>query len=200
MEANQVIDKILSDAKAETDKIKAKADEELAQVQAKYDQELASYKQETERLCEEKGEEKRSHMLAAARMEIAKDMLWQKRAILDEVFEEAKGQMHKLGEDEYREIMTKLMTEAVETGDEEVIVDKDEKVINQAFIKQINRQLGAGYKGNLRIADETADIGGGFILKRGRIKTNASFDVMLDQSRKELETRLSEVLFGSSEE
>jgi len=175
MEATQVIEKILADARAQADKIKADAAEKQAQKQAKFDDELAEYKKQTDALCKKNADEKKSHILAAARMEIAKDFLAEKRAILDEVFVEAKKQMHQISDEDYLGIMTKLMTEAVETGDEEVVVDKNETRIDHEFIKQINRQLGTGYKGNLRLANEKANIGGGFILRRGRIKTNVSF-------------------------
>ena len=47
------------------------------------------------------------------------------------------------------------MKQAVETGDEEVIVGKNEKRIDQDFIKKVNRELGAGFKGNLRLSDQT---------------------------------------------
>jgi hypothetical protein len=92
--------------------------------------------------------------------------------------------------------MTKLILEAVETGDEEVIVDKSETRIDQKFIKQINRRLGPGYKGNLRLSDETDNLGAGFILRRGRIKHNVSIEVLLTQARKDLEIELAKELFG----
>ena len=91
--------------------------------------------------------------------------------------------------------MKKLLLEAVETGDEEVIVDTNEGRINHEFIKQINRQLGPGVKGNLKLSDKKQDIGAGFILTRGKINTNVSIEVLLDQARKELEIQLAKELF-----
>jgi vacuolar-type H+-ATPase subunit E/Vma4 len=87
------------------------------------------------------------------------------------------------------------MLDAVETGDEEVIVDHNEKHIDQEFIKQINRRLGPGYKGNLRLSQQKNNLGGGFILKRGKIKNNVSFKVLLARARKELEIELAKDLF-----
>jgi vacuolar-type H+-ATPase subunit E/Vma4 len=45
------------------------------------------------------------------------------------------------------------------------------------------------------LSDERQDLGGGFILRRGKIKTNVSFEVLLDQARKELEIELAKELF-----
>lgn len=196
MEAEQVIDKILTDAKAEADKIKKQADEKRADEQAKLDEQLADYKTQTQTLAEQAGKDKKSHLLAAARMQIAKDFLAEKNKILDQAFHQARRKLQNLSDEEYRALCTKLILDTIETGDEEVIVDNNETRIDHEFIKQINRQLGPGYKGNLKLSNERQDIAGGFILKRGRVKNNVSLDVLLTQARKQLEIELAKELFS----
>jgi V/A-type H+-transporting ATPase subunit E len=196
MEAEQVVEKILADAKAEAEKIKSEAQEKENAEQAKLDEQLSDYKKQTDIIAQKAGEDKKAHLLAAARMDIAKDYLAEKRKILDEVFAQARQKLQNLPDGEYCKLMTKLMLKAVETGDEEVIIDKKEKRIDQKFIKNINRELGPGYKGNLRLADVKQNLGGGFILKRGKIKNNVSLEVLLNQARKELEIELAKKLFG----
>lgn len=195
MDAEQVIKKILSEANNEAAKIKAEADEKQAAEQSKLAEQLGEYKKQSDILAKKAAEEKKEHLLAAARMDIAKEYLAAKRKILDEVFEKAREQMQNLRDDEYIRLMTKLMLDAVETGDEEVIVNKNEKRIDQKFIKHINRELGPCFKGNLRLADEKQNLGAGFILRRGKIKTNVSLDVLLERARKELEIELAKELF-----
>jgi len=196
MEAEQVVEKILADAKAEAEKIKKQADDKEAAEQAKLNEQLSNYKKQTNIIAQKAGEDKKAHLLAAARMDIAKDYLAEKRKILDEVFAQARQKLQNLSDGEYCKLMTKLMLKAVETGDEEVIVDNNEKRIDQKFIKHINRELGPSYKGNLRLADVRQNLGGGFILKRGKIKNNVSIEVLLAQARKELEIELAKKLFG----
>jgi len=197
MEAEQVVEKILADAKAEADKIKKQAEDQEAAEQAKLSEQLDEYKKQTELLAQKAGEDKKSHILAAARMDIAKEYLAEKRNILDEVFEQARRQLQDLPDEEYRALIKKLLLDAVETGDEEVVVDTNEGRIDHEFIKQINRELGSDYKSNLKLSDEKQDIGAGFILKRGKIKTNVSIQVLLEQARKELEIELAKELFGN---
>jgi len=196
MDAEQVRQKILGDAQGEADKITRQAREKERAEQAAFDQQLEEYRQQTNALAQKAGEEKKSHILAAARMDVGKEYLAEKRKILDEVFVAAREQLLGLGDDEYSRIMTKLMLEGVETGDEEVIVDKNETRIDRSFIKQINRQLGPGYQGNLRLAEERQNLGAGFILRRGKIKNNVSLEVLLSQARKELEIELAKGLFA----
>lgn len=196
MEAEQVVEKILADAKAEADKIKKQADDQEAAEQAKLAEQLDEYKKKTEILAQKAGEDEKSHILAAARMDIAKQFLAEKRKILDEVFEQARRQLQNLPDEEYRALIKKLILDAVETGDEEVVVDTNENRIDQEFIKEINRELGPDYKSDLRLSDERQDLVAGFILKRGKIKTNVSIEVLLGQARKELEIELAKELFS----
>ena len=196
MEAEQVVEKILADAKAEADKIKKEAEAKEAAEQAKLTEQLDEYKKQTEILAKKAGEDEKSHILAAARMDIAKEYLAEKRKLLDEVFEQARRQLQDLPDDEYRALIKKLLLDAVETGDEEVVVDTNEGRIDHEFIKKINRELGTGKKSDLKLSDQKQDIGAGFILKRGKIKTNVSMAVLLGQARKELEIELAKELFA----
>ncbi len=196
MEAEQVVEKILSDAQAEAETIKKAADEKETAEQTELAEQLDEYEKQTEILAQKTGEERKMRLLAAARMEIAKDFLGEKRKILDEVFEQARIQFTNLPDGEYRNVMAQLMKKAVQRGDEEVIVDNNESRIDQELIKQVSSELGSGYKGDLRLSDERGNIGAGFILRRDKIKNNVSLEVLLDQAREELEIELGKELFS----
>ncbi len=197
MEAEQVTEKILADAKAEAGEIKLQADEKETAEQNGLDEQLAEYEKQTESLARKAAEEERMHLLAAARMELAKEYLAEKRRILDEVFQKARDKLLGLSDEQYKEFMTRLMTDAVRTGDEEVIIGEQEGLIDDEFIKQINRRLGPDYHGNLKLSDQKQDIAAGFILGRGKIKTNVSIDVLLAQAREQLDIELAKQLFKS---
>ena len=194
MNASKVTEKILSDAQADAEKIKKEADEKETSEQAELAEQLDEYEKQTEVLAQKSGEERKMRLLAAARMEIAKDFLGEKRKILDEVFEQAKIQFTNLPDEEYRNVMAQLMKKAAESGNEEVIIDNEESRINDELINQVNQQL--GNKGNLKLSKEKGNLGAGFILKRGKIKNNVSLQVLLEQARKELEIELAKELFS----
>ena len=78
-----------------------------------------------------------------------------------------------------------------------MITDKNEKRIDRNFVKNVNRELGPGFRGNLRLSDKKGNIGAGFILSRGDIKNNVSADVLISQARKDLEIKLAKQLFAS---
>ena len=194
MNAEQVVQKILAEANAEAEKIVSDARAKAADTQ------VAEFEATTARLANEAAEDKLQRMLAGARMTNTKQTLAAKVAILDSVFTKAKAAVNQMPDDEYLALMTALMKKAIETGDEEVIVGKNETRINQRFIDDVNRQLGAGFKGNLRLSNERADIAGGFILTRGKVQVNASTDVMIDALRESMAIEISQELFGTTNE
>ena len=195
MDSEQVVSKILSEARAEAEKITGQAKSKAEKLSSELAEELSAYKKATEELAVKEAQDKRERMLAGARMDNRKADLTCKVGVLNEVFAEAKEKINSLGDKEYRELMEQLMLKSVETGDEEVIVGKNEKRIDHEFVKQINRKLGSGFKGNLRLGTEKADIDGGFILRRGKVQINVSTDVLLDRIREELEIELATELF-----
>ena len=195
MEAEQVIEKILADAKDEAVKIKKQAEKKQAAEQEIFDEQLQEHKKHTKILAKKLAKEKKLHILAGARMNIAKEHLTEKNKILDEVFEQARENLKNLPDEQYRDLITNLMLEAVETGDEEVIIDKEEKRIDTALIEQVNTKLGSDRKGNLKLSDEKMPVGAGFILRKGKVKTNVSIEVLLSRARNELEIDLAKDLF-----
>jgi len=196
MNAEQVVDKILSEANAEAEKIKAAAGEKCATAEAELKSQLADYEKQTEVLAEQAAEDKKARMLATANMEIKKEYLAAKVALLGDVFNKVRERIKGLSDSKYEDLITSLMSKAVQSGDEQVMVGAGEKRINHALIKQINRKLGPGYKGNLQLAQDRADINGGFILKRGKIQVNVSVEVLLAAARDKFEIELVEELFG----
>ena len=186
MEAEQVVEKILSQAKVEAEKILAEAKAKAAKEESKLASELIEYCQQTTSMADSAAADKKMRMLAAARMDIRKELTAAKNTVLDEVFAGAAEQIKLLSDQDYQQLVTSLITKAVETGDEQVVIGKDETRIDHALIKDINRTLGSGFKGNLMLADDRANIDGGFILRRGSVRINASIDVLLAQVKEEI--------------
>lgn len=197
MNAEQVVQKILSEAQDEARKILDEARDKAAEQGSQLDSEIADFEAKTSQLAAEAGEDKLQRMLAGARMDNAKQLLAAKLEILNDVFDRCKNAVNDLPDEHYLSWVMTAMKQAVESGDEEVIVGKDEKRINGAFIKKVNDQLGDGFKGNLKLSAEKGDISGGFILLHGKVRINASTDVVIDDLRESMQIELAQTLFGS---
>lgn len=195
MNAEDVVQKIYSEANAEADKVLSEAKTKVAGEEAELKSKLANYRKESKSLAAAAAVEKKSRMLATARMELRKEELFVKQGLLDEVFKKASERIIALDDEAYRRVMESLLIKAVETGNEEVVVGKNENRLDGGFVKHVNRNLGPGFKGNLLFAVDRADIDGGFILRRGKVQTNVSVEVLIGQSRESLELEISAELF-----
>ncbi|MEN6333056.1 MAG: V-type ATP synthase subunit E [Phycisphaerales bacterium] len=196
MEADQVITKILSDAKAQADAIRKQAEQREAAETGKLNEELARFEQQTQALAEKAAADERSQRLAVARMEAAKEYAAAKASLLDEAFAQARQKIEKLPDAEYRELMARLMAAAVETGDETVVPGKSDSRIDAKLVADVNARLKG--KGKLTLSDEKHNFGAGFLLQRGKVRTNVSVDVLVGQARKDLEIEVAKDLFSSN--
>jgi V/A-type H+-transporting ATPase subunit E len=196
MEADQVITKILSDAKAQADAIGKQAEQREAAETGKLNEELARFEQQTQALAEKAAADERSQRLAVARMEAAKEYAAAKASLLDEAFAQARQKIEKLPDAEYRELMARLMAAAVETGDEKVVPGKSDSRIDAKLVADVNARLKG--KGKLTLSDEKHNFGAGFLLQRGKVRTNVSVDVLVGQARKDLEIEVAKDLFSSN--
>jgi V/A-type H+-transporting ATPase subunit E len=196
MEADQVITKILSDARAQADAIKKQAEEREAAETAKLNEELARFEEATKAMAEKAGADERSQRLAVARMEAAKEYAATKASLLDEVFVQARQKLETLPDAEYRELMGKLMAAAVETGEETVLAGKNDARIDAKLVADVNAKLGG--KGKLTLSDRKHGFGAGFLLQRGKVRSNVSLEVLVGQARKDLEIEVAKDLFSNN--
>ncbi len=196
MSANEVTEKILTEAQAQADKIKKQADEKAAGERQKLQSELDSFDEQTAQLAAKAAEEVKAQVLAQARMEIAKKSLQARNDILEQTFAAAAEKIKNMDAKNYQQLMEKLLIASVNTGDEEIVIDKNEKRIDAAFVERLNAKLAQSSKGNLKLSDSRADIGAGFILQKGRTRVNGSLKVLLEAARENLQTELASELFG----
>ena len=196
MEADQVVTKILSDARTQAETIKKQAEEREAAENSKVGEDLARFEQQTKAMVDKAAADERSQRLAVARMEAAKEYAAAKTSLLNEVFTQARQKLEKLPDDEYRGLMAKLMAAAVETGDEKVVPGKNDARIDAKLVADVNARLQD--KGRLALADEKHNFGGGFLLTRGKIRTNVSLNVLVEQARKDLEIEVAKDLFSNN--
>jgi V/A-type H+-transporting ATPase subunit E len=196
MNAEQVVQKILAEAEEQARKILDEAKAKAAEQGSQLDSEIAEFGAKTDQLAADAGEDKLQRMLAGARMDNGKQLLAAKVEILNDVFERAKKAVNDLPDERYLLWAMIVMKQAVESGDEEVIVGKDEKRINADFIKKVNGELGSGFKGNLKLSAEKGDFSGGFILSHGKVQVNATTDVIIDDLRESMQIELSQTLLS----
>lgn len=181
-----IIDKILADANAEAktilDTAKSEADSILEVAKAKADKEANAL----EALSKAEAEKAAAKEISAAEMKAKKMILTKKQEILEDVIACAKNKLKDLTEIEYKVILLDMIRNANVDSNSEVILSKKDY---DAYHKDI---LGE----KIKVSNEVREIEGGFVIKKGDIEYNYSFNSIIAVEKEEIERVAAQILFG----
>lgn len=125
---------------------------------------------------------------SVADLESRKMKLAAKQEVIEESFEKAVEKLQALDDKEYQKVVSGLLEEFRDGGGEILVNEKDRD--------RMASVLSGGFAGTgLVLADESADIKGGFILRRGNISYNASLEKLLDNVKAEATSEIAKLLF-----
>jgi V/A-type H+/Na+-transporting ATPase subunit E len=198
MSLEKIIERIKQDAQAQVDENKDKASKEADKILQNASNEANSYKAQALENAKAEAQQHKQRLISSANLEFRKEILAEKQKAIDLAFQEAVDTLTQMKDEEYRQTIKKMLISSVQIGDEELVISvRDKARINENFLKDINKELvRLGKKGNLKISKDTYNILGGFILRKGNIEINNSFESLFKSFREDLESEVSKVLFG----
>ena len=193
---DNIVKAILDDAKAD---VKATKDQTKKQIKQLKDKSSADVKKQINTLnsdTSKRAEELKRREKTIMDVEIRRNNLMVKREMVNKAFDMAYDSLCSLKAKDYDEIVIKMMLEAVESGDEEVVAGTDKK-IGQKLVDKVNKKLAAQKRtGNLTLSKDTGDFAGGFVLRRNGIETNCTFDMLINQIKPNIESEVAKILFN----
>jgi len=197
--AENLRERILEEARRQAQANIERAEKEAAQIIQAARQKAEDKSKSILEKAQREAEERRRRLISVAELEGRKQKLSTKQELIEEAFRKAVEKLNSLPDQHYREIITDMVISSVKSGDEEVIFsEKDRKRLGNKFIDNINKRLKSkGIKGDVRLSGETRDIDGGFILKKGNVEINNTFEALIRMRREELETEVVKVLFST---
>ncbi len=198
MPLDKIVEKIKGDAQAEANALTAEAqaaakkytNQAKVELEAQCKQLLAEGKEQASR--------EKQQQLQIATLDIRKQVLAEKQALIAKVFEQALQELQQLDKEKYTSILKNMLTKYPLEGDEEIIVSKsDRQRLGDGFITQLNQELKKQKKkGSCKWAEEQRPLKGGFIIRRGKIEANYSFESLLKSQQEELEQEVAQILFA----
>lgn len=192
----KIIDKILADANSKADLIIKEAEDEAKTLMAQTGKSADSKKEESLEKGRVEAELTKKRIIASAQMEAKKLLLKTKQDLLAEAFEAALAKIRGMSDEDFRALMTRLIAGMIETGKETVIInDADKKRLGADFLKSVNESISKDRPCSITLSDEVRDIPSGFILKRGDIEINATFEALFRQNRDALSAEIVKILF-----
>lgn len=184
--------KIKADSQAQIKAIEAENDEKVREISRKINAEIKEVQDSyTARLTKEEPEVLRRREIVAE-LDAKRVDLGVRQRLVGEAFEASLKQMTELVPDKYVKFADKLMEQAVSTGKEVVFVGRNEKHLDQRWIDGYNASHGT----SLTLAGEKLAIAGGFVLRNDKIDTNCSWDMLIADSRADIETEVVKRLFA----
>lgn len=119
-------------------------------------------------------------------------MLAVKQEMVSKSFDMAKDSIVDLPEAEYVAFLKKLAEKAgAAEGGEIILNSRDRASIGEKLITALNSG-----SAELRLSEETRDIAGGLILRKGNVEANSSVELLIDMVRGELSGKLADQLFA----
>jgi len=198
MAVDNILKKIKADADEAARKIVAEGQEAADAVASDARAGAEAQKTELKARAEQRAQEDRNRITTLARLAARRELLNEKQALMDRVFDEAERRIAEMDQAEYRRFIAGFLKSTVESGEEEVLVGEAETRIDQAFLDSVSKD--AGWGGGLKLSSERRAIGGGFILRSGRVETNCALETILRDAREKLETEVAAILFGNDGE
>lgn len=197
MSIENITSKILSDAREKAQQIVDDAQRQAEQILSDAAGE-AQQRRETAMVAAEKEVQlTEERILSSAKMEEKKILLQTKQELLSQSFALALQKIESMSDEAYNKLVSTMMIKLIETGDEEIIMsERDKKRLSPDFVYYVNRTVAKEEVScNVKFSDEMREIPLGFILKRGDIEINATFEALLRQRREELSAEVVKILF-----
>ena len=184
--------KIAADSQAQIKAIEAENDEKVREISRKANAEIKEVQDSyTVRLSKEEPEVLRRREIVAE-LDAKRIDLGVRQRLVGEAFDAALKQLAALAPDKYVKFADKLLAQAVSTGKEVVFVGKNEKNLDQRWVDGYNASHGT----SLTLSSEKLPIAGGFVLRNEKIDTNCSWEMLLADSRADIETEVVKRLFA----
>ncbi len=138
----------------------------------------------------------RERLISSASMNVKLEVLRVKQDIIEEAFKKANYCLVSMGKEDYRSLIRKMILNCAQTGEEEILISKDETRLDHGFIDEINKHSkGEGKRGNLKLVKSDFENNGGFILKGEKVIINNIFAVLLAQMKPQIQKEIAEALF-----
>ena len=189
MSEQAIVDKIIADAKQEAEAIIADAEKKAEATIAAANARAGKRLQGEKAAAEKRAESILDGKAATARLDSAKILLGEKRAVIDEVYARALKGLKELGKAEALHLISKLLEEYAEEGDEVLFAENFKYAPDVSKLDVIKEK-------KLKVSAKKADIDGGVLLVGKNSDKNLSYSALLAADREEHQAEIAAKIFA----
>ena len=190
--------RILSEARQEAQKITDEAENKASSIREEQIQKADKLKIKLENEANEHASDHKKRLIAAAQLDMRKDLLKTKREMLDVAFKGSISTIRNLPFSEYSEAIKEMIMSSGFQGEAEIVFAKpDKEKFDLRFIEEMNAVLKAiGKDMSIKFSDEIGGFEGGFVLKGRGVEINNSLETLTKLVRDEAEPVAAKILFA----
>lgn len=189
MGTEDIVARILSDAEEEAKALIAAAEQSAAETASAARLRREARKAETEKEVSARADRIREGKAAAARLDSQKILLAEKRRVVDNIYARALIRLLELPQRESLALLSRLLEENAEEGDEVVFASDYPHCAEAAELPVIRAK-------KLTVSKEKGEAGGGCILRGERCDKDLRFSALLALDREEHQAELAAKLFA----
>ena len=186
---SKILDAISAQSLAETDKIMESSRQEAEELQKLYEKEALKARDNILSKANAEADGIRQRNLSQAGIESRNLLLSARREAIEKVFAKAAERLASMPDTEKKALYEKLISRY--SGSDEVIVQ-----LNSNDKDKLGRKIKPdGVK--ITIDKENGDFSGGLIIKEKTTETNCTFEVMVENAKKEMVSEVAAMLFSA---
>ena len=191
MSLAQITEKIEHDARDEAEKILGAAREREEDIKKDAEREVKSLEDSAQARFDKERPEIFKRREIVARLDVDKLHLGVRRKLIQDVFDAALERLANLDRDEFLGFCGRLLEEAARDGDGVLEISSKEKYIDRTWLDSFNARNGR----KISLSNDRQDFLGGFVLNRGRICINCSWEMLMRSAQERLEPEVVKRLF-----
>ena len=197
MGIEQIVAKIIDEAREKAAAIRADLEAKVATSEKRWQEEESHRRSEASEALQAATARERDRLITAEKLEERKRRLALRRELVDEAFQMARAAFLDLPKDKYKPLLAAMVASAAITGDEEVVLSKDDhSAMGKDVVDEANKLLKKrGLEGKLTLTDESGTQEKGAILRRSRVECRRTLDELLLEVREKIEGKVASVLF-----
>lgn len=190
----KILEGIISDAEAQGDEIIARAKAQSELILAKAKDEAKAYSAEVVSSALMKAKTIKDNAESSASLVVRDGKLAKKREEILKTVELAKKHIVSLEDEIYFNKLLNLIKDYARSEEGTLLLGGADLKRNIALLEATLKKENI----NVKIADNQADISGGFILKYGSIEYNLSIDAIIDEKKELIEDKINTILFSEN--
>ena len=187
-----IIDKIISDAKAQVDEIISKAQEEVKNIEKTTNDSIQKYRDVELPKGDKQAKEILSRKQMVTNLDCKKLVLSKKTAIIDSIFNSIASDLRKNKKQEYIDLIINMISKVCDDKDEVIISKFDKDIITDAVIEKAAKKSCK----KISISKKHGDFIGGVILSGEKFDKNLTLEVEFEEIKQQKELDITQILFG----